>query len=158
MSRRRKADKRKIYPDTKYKNITVQRFINALMLDGKKSVAEKIFYEALASAAVKAKMIGSEIEFFLTILSNVRPRLEVRSRRVGGANYQVPTVVREERAVSKSIKWVVDAARKRSERSMIAKLSAEMLDAFNSRGAAVKKREDTEKMAEANKAFAHYSW
>ncbi|MBN8828789.1 MAG: 30S ribosomal protein S7 [Sphingobacteriia bacterium] len=158
MSRRRAAIKRKVYPDARYKNVTFQKFINRLTQRGKKSVAEKIFYKAVENACVKLKMQGQEVEFFNQVLDNIKPRLEVRSRRVGGATYQVPTVVRADRSTSLAIRWLVTFSKKRGNKSMVQRLSEEFLDAFNKRGGAFKKREDTEKMAEANKAFSHYSW
>lgn len=154
MSRRRRAEKRQVIPDPKFKDIIVTKFMNTLMLDGKKSVVERILYGALDKAAQKSSRPA--IELFHEVLKNVKPALEVRSRRVGGATYQVPMEVRPERAQALAIRWVVAAARKRNEKTMTDRLAGELVDAVNSRGAAVKKREDTHKMADANRAFAHY--
>ncbi len=156
MSRRRAAQKRDILPDAKFNDVTLAKFINHLMYDGKKSIAEKIVYDALESAAVKAE--SSPIDTFFKALENVKPSIEVRSRRVGGATYQVPVEVRTDRKLVLAMKWIIDSARKRSERDMTSRLSAELVDAFNSRGVSVKKRDDVHKMAEANRAFAHYRW
>jgi small subunit ribosomal protein S7 len=156
MGRRRVAAKREILPDPKYKDQTVAKFINMVMLGGKKSVAEKIVYGALDQAALRAKM--QPVEILVKALENVRPVVEVKSRRVGGATYQVPIEVRADRRNALAMRWLVDAARKRSEKSMGRRLAAEMADACENRGSAVKKREDTHRMAEANKAFAHYRW
>ncbi|OJV12038.1 MAG: 30S ribosomal protein S7 [Alphaproteobacteria bacterium 33-17] len=160
MARRHSANKRVIFPDTKYHNVIMQKFINCLMKGGKKSVAERIFYGAIDLAAQKLKIDSDEkkVEMFLAILAKVRPAIEVRSRRVGGATYQVPTPVREARSIAKAIKWLIEYASKRSEQSMMKRLAGEFMDAFNDRGSSVKKREDTHKMAEANKAFAHFAW
>ena len=156
MSRRHCAEKRKIQPDAKYNSVVVSKFINAVMLDGKKSKAEAIVYKAFDIVVEKT---GKEaIEIFNTALENIKPALEVRSRRVGGATYQVPVEVRADRAQALAFRWLIDAARKRSEKTMVLRLSAELTDAEQSRGASVKKREDTHKMAEANLAFAHYRW
>ena len=156
MSRRRAAEKREVLPDAKYGDLVLAKFINSLMFEGKKSVAEKIAYGALDR--VQSKGGRNAIEVFHEALENVRPALEVRSRRVGGATYQVPTEVRAERAQALSIRWLITAARKRTEKTMVDRLFSELQDAANNRGAAVKKREDTHKMAEANRAFAHYRW
>ncbi|MCP5362036.1 MAG: 30S ribosomal protein S7 [Hyphomicrobiales bacterium] len=156
MSRRRRAIKRKLLPDARYGNITIARFMNAIMTQGKKSVAEKIVYTALEN--IRKKVKEDPIKVFEDALENVRPLVEVRSRRVGGATYQVPTEVRHDRSMALSMRWLIIAARKRGENSMAEKLTGELLDAFNNRGTAVKKREDTHKMAEANKAFSHYRW
>ncbi len=173
MSRRHAAEKRKILPDARYGDLILNKFMNNLMLDGKKSVAEKIVYGALAIMEEKGKDIATEEEtegdatggnasqglrIFHKALKKVRPQVEVRSRRVGGATYQVPVEVRAERAQALAIRWLIGAARKRSENTMIERLAGELLDAANDRGSAVKKRDDTHKMAEANKAFAHYRW
>ena len=155
MSRRHAAVKRKITPDSKYNSVLLAKFINHLMRDGKKSLAEKIIYQALER--VKKKHNVEEFESFNEAVSNVKPYLEVKSVRVGGANYQVPSPVNDERGAALASRWLIEAARKRSGRSMIEKLSDEIFDAANSRGVAVKKREDTHKMAEANKAFAHFA-
>ena len=156
MSRRRKAEKRQVLPDPKYKDVVVSKFMSCLMYDGKRSIAEKIVYGAFESIESKA---GTEpTKIFHDALENVRPHLEVRSRRVGGATYQVPVEVRAERAQALAIRWLIDSSRKRGETTMIARLSGELMDAANNRGNAVNKREDTHKMAEANRAFSHYRW
>ena len=156
MSRRRAAVKREVMPDPKYGDPILAKFINCLMWDGKRSVAEGIVYGALDQLRQKS---GSDpIEIFHQALANVRPGLEVRSRRVGGATYQVPMEVRSERAQALSIRWMIDMARKRREKTMQDRLFAELMDASKNIGAAVKKREDTHKMADANKAFAHFRW
>ncbi len=156
MSRRRAAEKRKIDADPRYGDFTVAKFMNCLMLDGKKAVAEKIVYAAFEK--IDGKDGKTCVELFNTALENVRPLLEVRSRRVGGATYQVPTAVAPNRAQALAIRWLIGAARNRNEKSMKDKLAGELLDAVSGRGGAMKKREDTHKMAEANKAFSHYSW
>ncbi len=156
MSRRRAAEKREILPDPKYKDLVLAKFTNSLMFDGKKSVAEKIIYSAFDIIEKKAGQ--DPLKIFHEAIENVRPSVEVRSRRVGGATYQVPVEVRAARRQALAIRWIVELARKRSENTMIERLSGELLDAANNRGAAVKKREDTHKMAEANKAFSHYRW
>ena len=156
MSRRHRAEKREINPDPKFGDLVVTKFMNAVMHHGKKSVAETIVYGALDQVQTKAK--ADPIKVFHEAMDNVAPAVEVRSRRVGGATYQVPVEVRPERRQALAIRWIIQAARDRSGRSMTEKLSAELLDAFNRRGNAVKKREDTHKMADANKAFAHYRW
>ena len=157
MSRRRKADKRDIIPDPIFNDRVLSRFINIVINDGKKSTAEKIVYKALNNAASKLK-IKNAIDLFKTALNNVKPGIEVRSRRVGGATYQVPVEVRNERALALAIRWIVDASRKRNEKSMVDRLSQELIDANENKGASIKKKEDTHKMAEANRAFAHYRW
>ena len=156
MSRRRAAEKREPVPDPKYRDAVVSKFISCLMFDGKKSTAEHIVYGALEKAEGRAGV--EAIQIFHTALENVKPNLEVRSRRVGGATYQVPVEVRPERAQALAIRWLIDMARKRSEKTMVDRLSGELIDAVNQRGAAVKKREDTHRMAEANRAFSHYRW
>ena len=156
MSRRHAAEKRQILPDPKFQDLVVAKFTNSLMLDGKKSVAEIILYGALD--LVKEKTGTEPLKMFHEALDNIKPAIEVRSRRVGGATYQVPVEVRSERRQALAIRWMIETARKRSENTMIERLSGEILDAANNRGAAVKKREDTHKMAEANKAFSHYRW
>lgn len=156
MSRRRSAVKRKILPDAKYGNKVVAKFINCLMLNGKKSVAERELY--LAFAEIKRKLKQDELEVFLEAMENLKPNVEVRSRRVGGATYQVPVEVRNERRLALAIRWLIDAARKRGEKIVSLKLAGEILDAYSKRGAAFKKRDDTHRMAEANKAFSHYRW
>mgnify|MGYP005659912109 FL=1 len=157
MSRRRRADKREIIPDTKFNDKVLSKFINIVMYDGKKSKSEKIVYDALDIASKKLK-ISKPIDLFKTALNNVKPGIEVRSRRVGGATYQVPVEVRNERAQALAIRWIVDASRKRNEKSMVDRLAQELADAHENKGTSIKKREDTHKMAEANKAFAHYRW
>ncbi|HFC53951.1 MAG TPA: 30S ribosomal protein S7 [Gammaproteobacteria bacterium] len=156
MARRRVAARREILPDPKFGDLTLARFINMVMLDGKKSIAEKIVYGALDRVTEKGK--GDGLELFGKALENIRPMVEVKSRRVGGANYQVPIQVRPERSSTLAMRWLIEAARKRGEKSMGLRLAGEILDACEGRGAAVKKREDTHRMAEANKAFAHYRW
>ena len=156
MARRNRAVKRMIVPDMKYNSTLVGAFINKLMLNGKKTVAASIFYDALDIAAERAKKPG--IEVFEQAIKNATPLIEVRPRRVGGATYQVPLEVRPERRQSLAIRWLVDTARKRAGKSMAEKLAAEFVDAANNQGSTVKKREDTHKMAEANRAFAHYRW
>ena len=157
MSRRRKADKREIIPDTKFNDKVLSKFINIVMYDGKKSKSEKIVYDALDIASKKLK-ISNPIDLFKTALNNVKPGIEVRSRRVGGATYQVPVEVRNERAQALAIRWIVSASRKRNEKSMVDRLAQELADAHENKGTSIKKREDTHKMAEANRAFAHYRW
>jgi small subunit ribosomal protein S7 len=156
MSRRHKAEKREINPDPKFGDLVVTKFMNAIMYDGKKSVAETIVYGAFDAAQAKAK--AEPIGLFHQALDNIAPHVEVRSRRVGGATYQVPVDVRPERRQALAIRWLITAARKRNETTMVDRLCGELLDAANNRGAAVKKREDTHKMAEANRAFSHYRW
>jgi small subunit ribosomal protein S7 len=156
MSRRRRPQKREILPDAKYGDLIIAKFMNCLMYDGKKSVTEHIVYGALSSIETKAK--ADPLKMFHTALDNVAPAIEVRSRRVGGATYQVPVEVRQERRQALAIRWIISAARGRNEQTMEQRLSAELLDAANNRGTAVKKREDTHKMAEANRAFSHYRW
>ena len=156
MSRRHAAEKREILPDAKYGDRVLTKFMNNLMLDGKKSVAESIVYGALDR--VQARLKREPIQAFHEALDNVKPSLEVRSRRVGGATYQVPVEVRSERREALAIRWLIIAARKRNENTMEERLAAELSDAVNNRGTAVKKREDTHKMADANKAFSHYRW
>jgi small subunit ribosomal protein S7 len=156
MSRRRRAEKREIIPDPKFGDIVVTKFMNAIMYDGKKSVAEKIVYDALDTVEAKSKQ--EPLQVFQQALANVAPAIEVRSRRVGGATYQVPVEVRTERRQALAIRWILTAARARNEKTMEERLSAELLDASNNRGNAVKKREDTHRMAEANRAFSHYRW
>lgn len=156
MSRRHSAEKREINPDPKFGDLVVTKFMNAIMLHGKKSVAESIVYGALDSVEAKAKQ--DSLVMFHQALDNVAPHVEVRSRRVGGATYQVPVDVRPERRQALAIRWLITAARKRNETTMIDRLSGELLDAANNRGSAVKKREDTHRMAEANRAFSHYRW
>jgi small subunit ribosomal protein S7 len=154
--RRAGAAKREVLPDPKYGSRLVAKFVNIMMIRGKKSVAERIMYDALASVEDRAKQ--EALKMFKTAIDNVKPAVEVKSRRVGGSTYQVPVEVRPDRRTSLAMRWVIGSARNRPERSMAEKLAAELLDAANNRGSAVKKREDTHKMAEANKAFAHYRW
>ena len=156
MSRRHSAEKREVLPDAKFGDIVVTKFINSLMYAGKKSVAERIVYDAFDRVQKKAGL--DPIRVFHDAIENVRPHLEVRSRRVGGATYQVPVEVRADRAQALAIRWIIGIARGRSESTMVDRLSNELLDAANNRGASVKKREDTHRMAEANKAFSHYRW
>ena len=156
MSRRHAAEKRKVLPEPKYGDLVLAKFINNLMVDGKKSTAERIVYGALD--IIKGKTGQDPVEQFHTALENIRPAVEVRSRRVGGATYQVPVEVRSGRAQALAIRWLIGMSRNRNENTMTERLAGEFLDAVNNRGAAVKKREDTHKMAEANKAFSHYRW
>ena len=156
MSRRRRAEKRKVLPDPKFGDEVISKFMSCLMEDGKKYVAEKIVYGAFDK--IKEKTGNEAINVFKDALENVKPHIEVRSRRVGGATYQVPMEVRSSRSLALAIRWLIDASRKRSENTMVERLSNELMDAANSRGLAIKKREDTHKMADANKAFAHYRW
>jgi small subunit ribosomal protein S7 len=156
MSRRHRAERREVNPDPKFGDIVVSKFMNSIMKQGKKSVAENIVYGALDRMQVRAK--SDPIQLFHSALENVMPAVEVRSRRVGGATYQVPVEVRPERRQALAIRWLIAAARSRNENTMEERLSGELLDAANNRGTAVKKREDTHKMAEANRAFSHYRW
>jgi small subunit ribosomal protein S7 len=157
MSRRHRAEKREVLPDPKFGDVVLSKFMNALMYDGKKSVAEAIVYGALD--VVKRRVPNADpLRVFHEAMENVKPAVEVRSRRVGGATYQVPVEVRAERRQALAIRWIIEAARKRGEHTMRDRLSNELLDAANNRGAAVKKREDTHRMAEANRAFSHYRW
>ncbi|MBL0686271.1 MAG: 30S ribosomal protein S7 [Sulfurospirillum sp.] len=156
--RRRKAQVREVLADSIYNNKIVTKFINYLMQDGKKSTAAKVFYGAVELAEQRSEGDVKGIEIFLTAIDNVKPVMEVKSRRVGGATYQVPIEVRPVRQQALALRWLVSFARKRSERTMVERLANELLDASNSKGATFKKKEDTYKMAEANKAFAHYRW
>jgi len=156
MSRRHAAEKREVLPDPKFGDLVVTKFMNALMLHGKKSTAERIIYGAFDR--IQEKTSNDPVKVFHEAIDNVKPSVEVRSRRVGGATYQVPVEVRFDRRQALAIRWLVDNARKRSENTMVERLSGELMDAANNRGAAVKKREDTHRMAEANKAFSHYRW
>ena len=156
MSRRHSAEKREVNPDPKYSDLVLTKFMNAVMADGKKSVAERIVYGALERMESKAK--SDPVAMFHQALDNVMPSVEVRSRRVGGATYQVPVEVRSERRQALAIRWIIAAARSRNENTMVERLSGELLDAASNRGTAVKKREDTHKMADANRAFSHYRW
>jgi len=156
MPRRREVPERVIVPDTKYNSKLVSKFVKSIMKDGKKSIAESILYDALD--IIEKKAGEPAIKIFEQALENAKPMIEVKSRRVGGSTYQVPTEIRPSRRTALGIRWIIDYARKRSEKGMVNKLSAELLDAANKRGASIKKKEDTHKMAEANKAFAHYRW
>lgn len=156
MARRRAIPKRTILPDPKFKDLMLAKFINILMLDGKKAVAERVVYGALDQVVEKSK--GEAVEALNKALENVRPMVEVKSRRVGGATYQVPVEVRADRRMALAMRWLIGAARNRSEKSMDRRLAGEIMDAIESRGAAVKKREDVHRMADANKAFSHYRW
>jgi len=156
MPRKREVKKREILPDPKFHDTLTAKFINGIMRRGKKSVAEGIFYHALD--IIKDKTHSDPVKVFSQAMNNVKPLIEVRPRRVGGATYQVPVEVRPERKIALAIRWIIGFAKQRSEKTMEEKLSAELMDAANNRGAAIKKREDTHKMAEANKAFAHYRW
>ena len=156
MSRRRVAEKREILPDPKYGDQTLAKFINMVMRSGKKSVAEKIVYGALEEISSKSK--GDALEMFVKAIENIRPLVEVKSRRVGGATYQIPVEVRHDRSTTLAMRWLVDAAKGRGEKNMGMRLAGELLDACENKGNAIKKREDTHRMAEANKAFSHYRW
>ncbi|MEO0679165.1 MAG: 30S ribosomal protein S7 [Pseudomonadota bacterium] len=156
MSRRHSAEKREILPDAKFGDRVLTKFMNNLMYHGKKSIAEGIVYGAMDRVETRLKRVP--VEVFHEALDNIKPSVEVRSRRVGGATYQVPVEVRPERREALAIRWLIDASRKRNENTMEERLAAELMDAVNGRGTAVKKREDTHKMAEANKAFSHYRW
>ncbi len=171
MSRRHRAEKREILPDPKFADLVLSKFMNNVMLDGKKSVAERIVYGALDILDSKGKGVAEEegetesgkagsvgLRVFHKALKKVRPQVEVRSRRVGGATYQVPVEVKADRGTAVAMRWIITAARNRNENTMIERLANELLDAANDRGTAIKKRDDTHKMAEANKAFAHYRW
>jgi small subunit ribosomal protein S7 len=156
MSRRHSAEKREIIPDPKFGDVVVTKFMNSVMYDGKKSTAERIVYGAFDIIEQRTKNVPLEV--FKQALDNVAPAIEVRSRRVGGATYQVPVEVRTERRQALAIRWIIQAARGRNDKTMVDRLSAELMDAANNRGNAVKKREDTHRMAEANRAFSHYRW
>jgi len=156
MSRRHSAETRKIIPDARYNNLTVAKFMNYVMESGKKSVAEGIVYGTLDILAKNTK--SDPLQAFMDALENIKPSVEVRSRRVGGATYQVPVEVRPKRSLALALRWVIDAARKRKEKTMQQRLANELLDAINKKGTAIKKKEDTHKMAEANKAFSHFRW
>ena len=156
MARRKRAQKREILPDPKYKDVLVAKFINRMMVDGKKSLAERIFYKSLD--LIEEKLGENPLQVFKKAVENVRPHLEVRSRRVGGATYQVPMEVPEDRSYSLAIRWLVLSSRDRKEYTMVERLAGELIDAYNEKGGAIKKREDTHRMAEANRAFAHYRW
>ena len=156
MGRRRAAEKREVLPDPKFGSVIVTKFVNTDMYDGKKSVSERILHEAFDLIQKKSNKPGLEV--FEEALTNVGPSVELKSRRVGGATYQVPVEVRHERSQALAIRWIIANARKRSEKTMTLKLAGELLDAYNNRGGAIKKKEDTHRMAEANKAFAHYRW
>ena len=156
MSRKRKAPKKIPIVDPKYKSVIIPKLINSIMLDGKKTIAEKIVYDAIDK--IKSKSKDEPLTVFNDAINNVRPTVEVRSRRVGGATYQVPVEVKSKRAQALALRWLMDATRKRKNKTMADKLYAEILDASQNKGSAIKKREDTHKMAEANKAFAHFRW
>ena len=156
MSRRKSANKREILPDPKFGNLVLAKFMNMIMVDGKKSIAEGIVYTALD--VLESKGHADPVEALISSLEKVQPSVEVKSRRVGGATYQVPVEVRPSRRMGLSMRWVIDASRKRSERTMAARLAGEVMDAIENRGSAYKKREDTHRMAEANKAFSHFRW
>ncbi len=156
MARRRQAEKREILPDPKFHSVRLAKFINTLMLSGKKSIAEKIIYDALDIVSKKSK--ADPMEVFETVLENIGPLVEVRSRRVGGATYQVPVEVRANRKTTLAMRWLIESARKRREKGMTLRLAGEMLEASENRGIAVKKKEDVHRMAEANKAFSHFRW
>ncbi|WP_198371098.1 30S ribosomal protein S7 [Roseomonas rosulenta] len=158
MSRRHRAEKREVLPDPKFGDIVLSRFMNVLMYDGKKSTAEQIVYAAMDTLKKRSGPNGDPLRLFHEAMDNVKPAVEVRSRRVGGATYQVPVEVRPERRQALAIRWLIESARKRGEHTMEERLSGELMDAANNRGSAVKKREDTHRMAEANKAFSHYRW
>ena len=156
MSRKKRAPKKIFYPEARYKSLVLAKFINFIMYDGKKSVAEKIVYEAFD--LIKEKTKTDPIKIFDDAIKNVRPNLEVRSRRVGGATYQVPVEVKTKRSQTLALRWILEATRKRKNKTMSDKLFNELMDASQNKGASIKKREDTHKMAESNKAFAHYRW
>ena len=156
MSRKRKAPVRKVYPDPKFHSEVISKFINSIMYDGKRSTAEKILYDALDK--IKLKNNDDPLKIFNSAISNVKPNVECRSRRVGGATYQVPVEVKSKRAQALAIRWLVDASRKRKDKNMSDKIFNELYDAYEKKGSAVKKREDVHKMAESNKAFAHFRW
>lgn len=156
MSRRRTPPKRPVIADYKYNSVVVTKFINSMFRDGKKSVGEHHFYKAMD--IIRERSNDDELKIFLKALDNVKPHLEVRSRRVGGSTYQVPVEVRWERRQALAVRWIIQYARARSEKSMAEKLAGELMEAYNNRGTSVKKRDDTHKMAEANRAFAHYRW
>jgi small subunit ribosomal protein S7 len=158
MSRRHRAEKREVLPDPKFGDIVLSRFMNVLMYDGKKSTAEGIVYGAMDTLKRRGGPNADPLRVFHEAMDNTKPSVEVRSRRVGGATYQVPVEVRPERRQALAIRWLIESARKRGEHTMEDRLSAELMDAANNRGSAVKKREDTHRMAEANKAFSHYRW
>ena len=156
MSRKRKAPVRKVYPDPKFHSEIVSKFINSIMYDGKRSTAEKILYDALDK--IKSKNKEDPLKIFNSAISNVKPNLECRSRRVGGATYQVPVEVKSKRSQALALRWLIDASRKRKDKNMSDKIFNEIYDAYQNRGSAIKKKEDTHKMAESNKAFAHFRW
>jgi len=156
MPRRRRAEIREVAPDAVYNSTLVEKFVNSLMWQGKKNTAQGIFYDAMEK--IRERTSDDPMKVFKKALDNVKPALEVKSRRVGGANYQVPVEVNRNRQTSLSLRWIIGYARERGEKSMVEKLTAELLDAANNRGGAIKKRDDTHRMAEANKAFAHYRW
>lgn len=156
MPRRKKFERRQIDPDPRYNSVLVAKFINKVMRDGKKSLAQKIVYGSFE--IIRQRTGKDPLEVFMQAVENCKPVLEVRTRRVGGANYQVPVEVRPERQIHLAMKWIIESARERSGKSMMEKLAAELIDAYNNEGAAIKKKVDTHRMAEANRAFAHYRW
>jgi small subunit ribosomal protein S7 len=156
MPRRREVSERVVIPDSKYKNVLVAKFVNTVMQDGKKSTAEQIIYKAFDIIEKRTK--EEPLSVFEKAIENVKPGIEVKSRRIGGSTYQVPSEIKKARRVALAMRWIIGFAKKRSEKSMDEKLAAEFLDAYNNRGTSIKKKEDTHKMAEANKAFAHYRW
>ena len=158
MARRHRAERREVKPDPVYGDVVIARFINYLMWDGKKEVAEKIFYAAFKKFLGRLRDVDDPVGAFMTVVDAVRPSVEVRSRRVGGATYQVPVEVRAVRGGALALRWIVKASRSRKEKTMEECLAAEMLDAYSGRGLAVKKKDDTQRMADANRAFAHYRW
>ena len=157
MSRRNRAPKRDILPDPKFKSELVAKFINHIMFSGKKSIAEKIVYGSF-DQIINAKSVKNVIDIFEKAITNISPMVEVKSRRVGGATYQVPVEIRPERQITLAMRWIIDASRNRKEKGMSNRIAAELMEAYDGKGAAIKKREDTHKMAEANKAFAHFRW
>ncbi len=156
--RGKRAKHRKPAPDPRYGNTVITRFVNKIMLHGKKTVAQKVFYEALETGAAEAKMVGKELEFLSVVFDNIRPGMEIKARRIGGANYQVPVPVNPVRQETLVIRWLCDIVRKKKGKSFATLLKNELLAAFNGEGEAVKKKEEVERMAEANKAFAHFKW
>ena len=156
MSRKRKAPKRIFLTDTKYKSVVISKLVNSIMYDGKKTIAEKIVYDALEKLKTKSK--DEPIKIFNDAINNIKPTVEVRSRRVGGATYQVPVEVRPIRQTTLAMRWIIESARKRNDKSMMSRLAGELMDAADEKGASIKKRQDTLRMAEANKAFSHYRW
>ena len=156
MSRKKKAPKRKFYPDNNYKSVVIAKLVNSIMYDGKKIIAEKIVYDALEKLKTKSK--EEPLKIFNEAIINIKPTIEVRSRRVGGATYQIPVEVKQKRSQALAIRWLIEGSRKRKDKHMSDKISSELFDAYQKKGSAIKKREDTHKMAESNKAFAHFRW